>query len=747
MKNIRFYCAYLNVVVFALGTINFFVRPSQLYSQAISETVSTKQLEDLSLEDLMNVEIVSASKKAEKLSEAPATVVVLTSQDLFKRGYMDLGEVLDDLPGMDVSRPYGDTYMKNYMRGYRNTIGSPFLLMVDNIITNNLYFNEAEGMASIPMSNIERVEVVYGPASSVYGPNAFMGVINIITFKDRDSSGFTSRGQIAAGSLNRRMADMNVMYKNKDLRVSVTGRFDYGTTDNDVAENYEYTKKAYLTNRRLWGAILDNPNLSGITSPHQNSGIDARVYFGTTEVGYLMNTMRTGYGYVYASDKVQPNGIWSRPQWSIHARHVQEFSDKFTSTTLLRYRESDVGNDSYFVEGYGGDARDNRVVDISFWQALNNSFSLFQDFTYTPFASLSINAGVKFERRDLQKAYDANYGPSLHPDSIRGAYPMPVPSPNIRQYQNRIFVNDDGAYIQAKYQAQNLFGSGDKHNFIVGGRFDNNSVYGAAPTLRASYVGNYGNFSARLMYGQAFQEPVPRVLFGGWRGSGSDPNLKPELSNTIEASGTYTQSNFSTTISLYNANSQNTIVNVVSGAQNLGARTVLGADAHVQARLQVGFLKQLSVWGYYSFITTQEKQIRSGQITDSLARIGDLADHKVYLGASADVNEDFNITLRGRYIGQRATVSTNPVRSIDGYFTLDATLTYENLFAKGLGLSVRVFNLLNAQYFQPGVRDGGAGTRPGFFDNTGIWRGSNSFYSSLLPQPGRTIQIVLVFNL
>ncbi|TAE27377.1 MAG: TonB-dependent receptor [Candidatus Kapaibacterium sp.] len=721
------------------------IAASPLLAQA--QQSPPKQLEELSLEDLLNVEIVSASKKAEKLSDAPATVIVITSQDILKRGYTNLGEILDDLPGMDVVRPYGDAFLRNYMRGYRNTIGSPYLLMVDNIILNNLYFNEAEGMGSLPLSNIERVEVVYGPASSVYGPNAFMGVINVITSKDRDSSGFSSRGQLLAGSLNSRVADMNVMYKNKDFRVSVTGRFDYGITDNVVAENYEYTKTSYLKNRRLWGALLDNPNLAGTASPHQNTGIDARMYFGNTEIGYLMNTMRTGYGYEYASDKVQPNGIWSRPQWSIHARHVQDFSDKFSSTTLLRYRESDVSNDSYFVEGYEGDARGNRVVDVSFWQALNNSFSVFQDFSYTPLPALSINAGLKFERRDLQKAYDINFGPSLSPDSVRTLYPMPPPVPAIRQYQNRIFVNDDGAYLQAKYQLQNLFGSNDRHNFIAGLRYDNNSAYGAATTLRASYVGNFGNFGARLMYGQAFQEPVPRVLFGGWRGSGSDPSLKPELSNTIEASGTYTQSNFSATLSVYNANSQNTIVNVVGGAQNLGERTVLGADVHLQARIQVSFLKQLSLWGYYSFITSQEKQIRNGQITDSLARIGDLADHKVYIGASADINEDFNITLRSRFIGQRIPVASNPVRSIDGYFTLDATLTYENLFAKGFGLSVRLFNLLDARYFHPGIRDGGAGTTPGRFDATGIWRGSNSFFNSLLPQPGRTVQIALIFTL
>src|SRR5690349_2361956 len=76
-------------------------------------------LRDLSLEQLMSTEIVSASRTAEKLSDAPATVLVVTREDIVSRGYTELSELLADLPGMDVVRPWGATYMKNYWRGYR----------------------------------------------------------------------------------------------------------------------------------------------------------------------------------------------------------------------------------------------------------------------------------------------------------------------------------------------------------------------------------------------------------------------------------------------------------------------------------------------------------------------------------------------------------------------------------------------------------------------------------------------------
>jgi outer membrane cobalamin receptor len=708
-----------------------------------------KKLEEFSLEDLMNVEIVSASNKAEKLSDAPATVIVISRADIVKRGYLEMSEIFDDLPGMDIARSYGDTYSKNYWRGYRNSIGSPYLLMVDNIILNNLYFNEAEGISALPLSNVERIEIVYGPASSVYGPNAFMGVINVITRKNADTNGVSVRGKLSVGSLDQRIGDVNIFYKKDDMRISVTGRFDNGTTDGAVGANYEYTKPGYLQNRRLWGTLLDNPNLAGNPlSPHQNNGIDARIFLGNTEVGFLMNSMRTGYGYEYPTDKVQPNAVWSRPQYSVHLRHVQEFSSNFSSTTLMRYRQSDISNDSYFVEGYAGNSRGDRVVDVSFWQALCNSMSLYQDFNYSVTKELSFNAGVKYERKDLSKAYDVVYGSSVSPDSIANKlYPFPVPPSAIQQYQNRILVFDEGVYLQGKYRFQKLFGAEDEHNFTLGIRLDNNSVYGQARTLRVGYVGNFGSFGVKALYGEAFQEPTPRQLFGGWRGAGSDPALKPELSNTLEGSVSYTLQNFSALLSVYSVNNQNTIVNVSSGAQNLGSRNVLGADVHLQALVPISGIKQLSLWAYYSFIASSERQIVNGQITDTRVRIGDLADHKIYIGANCDITQDLNVTLRGRYIGQRITIAANPVGAVDPYFTLDANLTYSNLFFKGLGVALRVANLFNAQYFHPGVRDAGAGSVPGAFDSRGVWQGSSSFYSSLLPQFGRTIQFSFIVDL
>src|SRR5262249_5355135 len=70
------------------------------------------ELSERSLEQLLGMRVVSASNRPENRPEAPATVIVITREDIRERGYTELSEILDDLPGMDVIRPYGDTYFK-----------------------------------------------------------------------------------------------------------------------------------------------------------------------------------------------------------------------------------------------------------------------------------------------------------------------------------------------------------------------------------------------------------------------------------------------------------------------------------------------------------------------------------------------------------------------------------------------------------------------------------------------------------
>jgi iron complex outermembrane receptor protein len=156
-----------------------------LHSQAqeTDDSMGKEDLLEMSLEELMNINITSASNVDESLSRAPATIIIISAKEIEERGYTEFYDVLNDLPGFDLSRAFGDDNYYLYARGYRKETSDQMLFMIDGIAMNHLYSNNMNLFGMYPLSNIKQVEVVYGPASAIYGPNAFAGVINIITKK------------------------------------------------------------------------------------------------------------------------------------------------------------------------------------------------------------------------------------------------------------------------------------------------------------------------------------------------------------------------------------------------------------------------------------------------------------------------------------------------------------------------------------------------------------------------------------
>ena len=130
--------------------------------------------------------VSSASKIIEKPEEAPASIIVITEEEIKRRGYIDLEMLLHDLPGFDISQSNGITYSSIYQRGCRSNNTNRILLLVDGVEDNDLWGNIMYLSRQYAMSNIKSVEVIYGPASTMYGANAYTGVISINTKSPSD---------------------------------------------------------------------------------------------------------------------------------------------------------------------------------------------------------------------------------------------------------------------------------------------------------------------------------------------------------------------------------------------------------------------------------------------------------------------------------------------------------------------------------------------------------------------------------
>ena len=168
--------------------------------------------------------VSSVSKTPESLREAPATVVVVSGEEIARRGYLDLEAVIHDLSGFDVSRSSAFNYSNLYQRGYRSDITTRTQFLLDGVVENDIWSQLAYLSRQYPLSNVERVEIIYGPASTMYGANAFAGVINVVTInpdkKLPKGERFGGEAQVGGGTWNTRFVDATAMGRSKGEGVS-----------------------------------------------------------------------------------------------------------------------------------------------------------------------------------------------------------------------------------------------------------------------------------------------------------------------------------------------------------------------------------------------------------------------------------------------------------------------------------------------------------------------------------------------
>ena len=138
-------------------------------------------LSQASLEDLMNIQVTSVSKKEQKLSKTGAAIFVITQDDIRRSGATNIPDLLRLAPGVDVARVDANQWAIS-IRGFNDQYADKVLVLIDG---RSVYSPSFSGvfwdMVNVPLEDIERIEIIRGPGGTVWGANAVNGVINIIT--------------------------------------------------------------------------------------------------------------------------------------------------------------------------------------------------------------------------------------------------------------------------------------------------------------------------------------------------------------------------------------------------------------------------------------------------------------------------------------------------------------------------------------------------------------------------------------
>ncbi|MCD6175676.1 MAG: Plug domain-containing protein, partial [Planctomycetes bacterium] len=146
---------------------------------------TTEDLFDLSLEELMEIEVASTSKTPVSIERAPGTVYLFSGDALWDKGITTLEDLLRQIPGVQlVPSRLGHTSV--WIRGVQGRYNSKLLLLVDGVPMRDFFYGNFTVDEMYPMENIEKIEVLLGPGSTLYGSNAFAGVISITTKKKKN---------------------------------------------------------------------------------------------------------------------------------------------------------------------------------------------------------------------------------------------------------------------------------------------------------------------------------------------------------------------------------------------------------------------------------------------------------------------------------------------------------------------------------------------------------------------------------
>lgn len=147
-------------------------------------------LSSMNIEDLMNVQVSSVSKKEEKLSRTAAAIFVITQEDIRRSGATSIPDVLRMVPGVSVGQINGSTWAIS-ARGFNQQFSNKLLVMIDGRVVYTSLFAGVfwDNFLDFPLEDIARIEVIRGPGGTIWGANAVDGVMNIFTKNASETRG------------------------------------------------------------------------------------------------------------------------------------------------------------------------------------------------------------------------------------------------------------------------------------------------------------------------------------------------------------------------------------------------------------------------------------------------------------------------------------------------------------------------------------------------------------------------------
>lgn len=678
---------------------------SSVIAQISKDTIFESVL-DLNIEELMNTKVSIATKFEQKVSEAPSIVTAITAEMILNSGARNLYDILQFIPGFEFSR--GRVGVNNIgVRGVKDPLTtSRFLILKDGIPFNDIMYGQGVGVSKqFDINTIKRIEVIRGPGSALYGRNAFIGVVNIITKSGENENEvglYASVGNFNTldygASYSTKKDNFDVYFAIEKVKSDITdSKFDNGMGGESIwnlgIENLYVNSKVRFNNFEFTGMYSDIINCASTGPFMTNSDKDQKIGIYSLSYNAEINSILTLNSQIYGRNEVQ-------------SQHIEIFKPNITAEAAPGITYGDIYPNGMYVTPkfnaylYGTDINLNLNIDEQHHSLIGIQADLHGVNNVELFASYDTQTGAPL-------TYVSN-GDTLY----RGI--------DTQIKDERGWIEDDGHnYSNLGFYFQHIYKPINNLSFTIGGRYDIDSEFGGIFNPRLAMVWDTKQkFIIKLLYGQAYRAPNTQEQYRITGFTVGNRDLMPETIKTTELSVDYSiNKNINNRVTLFYNILDNMIYaqGITSGTpgepyDNIGKNTSIGFEYEYKMVLN----KQFYTFFNYSF-TVSEDDVSSKDTTEIYAH-RDVAPHKVNMGLNYQFLKYFNINTSalyrserekyfainkgtGDYIldtdGNKTFVSQN---EIGNYFLWNAKLRLIN-FYKGMELSAEVYNILDVEYY------------------------------------------------
>lgn len=677
-------------------------------SQAYSRQIESDSNSDwINLNELMDMKIVTAGKQEQLAKEVPASIVVITRESIKKYGYRSLSEILQSISGLYLIEQYNWTGMTGFgIRGYfaEGSFSNMVVMINGNTALKEGYINQyIIARLGVSVEAIDRIEVVRGPMSVMYGNGAFFGAINIIT---NDKNEVTeSLVSASYGSNNCRTAAIHIDAKEGDLALHVniglitTSGIDKpytSMTSNPIVRDAEGNEKTYLESIGL--------SNDATTANHLGENIN----------NFSLSTSYKDFSFDVSTTRAELGLLWTAPSIKSKGQRVLINGSDARFKYKLKVSDNLQFNALMSYGMYNSVSRYSILATDTAGQSVINSTNIIAEVNsfYTPLQNLEITSGLVVERMenasndvDIPKFNVANSSWRISLEDYLQNYEFYTQFV-FKPIENLSLIAGIRSIKYGDYDYQRIINEGLPNSRIFEETFSEKRVQ-FTNRLAAVYQINKNNV-LKIMYGTALQSPnmrqnVTRIDLNGKERS----QLKPSEIETFEVSysNNFGDALFST-ISLFR-NDLNRIIES-SGfldadstysviTQNTGKIKTYGAEVSLLYKMFDKFELQLCATYQHS------KNMKKGWEDIEIAYSPELL---AYSKASFHITEDLTISAFANYVDDMLPswnqTDIDPSKGerygkkINDYLLLNTNVLYNNLFLSGLNVSLYLSNILDS---------------------------------------------------